>query len=856
MSASASPSAALHSQQQLPLAPMTDANVSWQIQPIVPLPEWFVQAVSAYTPPLPEPYVAQLLWQRGIQDLETLAGFLKADCYQPASPFAFGQEMQWAVERLQQAHTCQEPIAIWGDFDADGVTATAVLWDGLGQFFVPQQTLVYYIPNRLTESHGLSQQGIETLHAKGCRLIVTCDTGSTNLTEIEFAHSLGIDVIVTDHHTLPETRPPVTAIINPRALPVDHPLANLSGVAVAYKLVEALYETLPTVPQKPLEALLDLVAIGLIADLVELKGDCRYLAQRGIEQLQKQSDPVTATRPGLARLLALCKRSGDRPTDISFGLGPRINAVSRIQGDAHFCVELLTSQDVTLCNHLAEATELANTRRKALQKEVAQQVKARLTQLDLSTTSVLVLADEQWSIGVLGLVAGQIAQEYGRPTILLQTELGGRESGVGSRESEVRSQKSEESNKGAELTQNSKLETQNSFPLPPLARGSARSVNNIDLYQLVHDQAHLLQRFGGHPYAAGLSLPVENMPLFTAAVNQQARQLGELSQPLVRADLTVTIAALGKALFQALKLLEPCGMGNPPPRLCLQNCRFEQVRNQNIKDWKGGKVRYIKTEFELWDDSTDRGFPGLWWEHYQDEVPKGQCDAIVELDFNAYQKRYEVRLIAVRPCETTLPTSSPAKETWILDWRGLQDVASMAEQPQKCKDLENAHSSPLTPHSSPLILHQCPTNWTDLQVWFRRAIQENRSLAIAYPMPSQTPSPEIWQQLVGIAKYLSRTGQAATRIQLLEKLGIGDRTLKLGFQTLEYLGFTLRYTDNAFQMTWQEQPSRATEAQLMTAVEQFAIAVKEEQFRRQYFYQVPLATIEAIAAQTVFNDPL
>lgn len=820
---------------------MPDAAVSWQIQPIVPLPEWFVQAVNQHAPQLPKPYVANLLWQRGMRDLEELAGFLDANCYQPASPFAFGQEMQWAVERLQQAYTNQETIAIWGDFDADGVTATAVLWDGLGQFFTPQQTLFYYIPNRLTESHGLSQQGIETLHARHCRLIVTCDTGSTNLTEIEYARSLGIDVIVTDHHTLPETRPPVVAIINPRTLPADHPLANLSGVAVAYKLIEALYETLPAVPQKPLETLLDLVAIGLIADLVELKGDCRYLAQRGIEQLQKQAEPATATRPGLSRLLALCKRSGDRPTDISFGLGPRINAVSRIQGDAHFCVELLTSQDVTLCNHLAEATELANTRRKALQKEVVQQVKARLTQLDLSTTSVIVLADEQWQVGVLGLVAGQIAQEYGRPTILLNTELA------------VSSQQLAASDREQPLelkTQNSKPSSPLTPPPCPLARGSARSVNNIDLYQLVKDQAHLLHRFGGHPYAAGLSLPVENIPLFMAAVNQQARQLGELAQPAVKADLTVTVAALGKELFQALKLLEPCGMGNPVPRLFLQNCWFEQVRNQNIKDWKGGKVRYIKTEFELWDDSTENGFPGLWWEHYQDEVPKGRCDAIVELDFNAHQKRYEIRLISVRPSETATQSTSSLEETWILDWRGLNGAASKEEEPQRRRDAENAP----TAYSSPLILYQCPTSWADLQVWFRRAVQEKRSLAIAYPMPSHTAPHEIWQQLVGIAKYLNRTGQTATRTQLLDKLGIGDRSLKLGFQTLAYLGFALRHADHAFQITWQEPPSQLSSEQLTAAVEQFTIAVNEEQFRRQYFYQVPLATLQAIVAQTIVGE--
>lgn len=781
------------------MSPTSEQPLQWQIQPTVQLPEWFVQAVKTYAPQKAGLLLAQLLWQRGLRDLKQLAGFLDPQQYQPTRPFAFGTEMQRAIARLLQARSNQEMVAIWGDFDADGVTSTAVLWDGLGQFFPQQKKLFYYIPNRLTESHGLSRQGISILHRRGCRLIVTCDTGSTNHAEIEYAHSLGMDVIVTDHHTLPLERPPVTAIVNPRSLPTDHPLASLSGVAVAYKLIEALYEALPEVPQQPLEHFLDLVAIGLIADLVELKGDCRYLAQRGIEQLQKQTNPATTTRPGIAKLLELCRRSGDRPTDISFGLGPRINAVSRIQGDAHFCVELLTSQDAHLCSHLAEATELANARRKALQKDVAQHVSDRLAQLDLSTTRVIVLADEQWQAGVLGLVAGQIAQEYGRPTILLCIE--GKQ-----------------------------------------ARGSARSIHQIDLYQLVKDQAHLLNRFGGHPYAAGLSLDLENLPLFTEAINQQLRQtLGSETIATLSIDLVITVADLGKELFQALKLLEPCGMGNPVPKLLVQDCWFAKTWNKKIQDWKGGQVQYIKTEFELKDDSTAAGFPGVWWGHYRDELPEGRCDAVVELDFNTYKKRYELRLLAVRACtEQSLPKAVPLSPDWILDWRG-----------KEAPDLPLAMPAPL-------VVCRCPSSWAELQGWFRRARQEQRSLAIAYPAPLPISPPVVWQQLVGIAKYLSRTGHMATRTQLLEKLALSDRSLQLGFKTLTHLGFRLSYTNQAFQIGWTETPRSVADSRLAEAMEQFFVAVKEEHFRRQYFYQVPLSTIQAVAAQSLLenNSPM
>ncbi|MEY3400852.1 MAG: single-stranded-DNA-specific exonuclease RecJ, partial [Cyanobacteriota bacterium] len=539
--------------------------MEWILKTTAKPPGWFIELVKRYAPGINGNFAAQLFWQREIKSEEKLAAFIDYQVYQSADFQEFGQEMNLAVQRLITAGKKGEKIAIWGDFDADGITATAVLWDGLGEFFQQYRQLSYYIPNRFTESHGLNRSGIDILAKADCKLIVTCDTGSTNISEVIYAQSLGIDVIITDHHTLPSERPPVVAIINPRYLPREHPLFHLSGVAVAYKLVEALYAALPDIPANPLTDLLDLVAIGLIADLVQLSGDCRYLAQLGIKQLHTDYKklPTARSRPGVGKLLELCQKNGDRPTDISFGLGPRINAISRIHGDAGFCVELLTSKDIERCQQLAEETELANSRRKSLQKDVQAQVTKKLAQLDLSTTSVIVLEDSQWSAGVLGLVAGQIAQETGRPTILLSTE--GKE-------------------KEADSSQ---------F----IARGSARSVNNIDLYQLVQEQAHLLHRFGGHPFAAGLSLLVGNIPLFTAAINQKLRQsLGGINlTATVEADLVVTVADLGKDLFSELKLLEPCGMGNPIPKLLIKNCWFENSWHKNQQDLQGNKVQYIKT---------------------------------------------------------------------------------------------------------------------------------------------------------------------------------------------------------------------------------------------------------------------
>ncbi|MEM8829673.1 MAG: DHHA1 domain-containing protein, partial [Cyanobacteria bacterium P01_G01_bin.19] len=555
--------------------------------------------------------------------------------------------------------------------------------------------------------------------------------------------------------------------------------------------VEALYESLPDIPQQPLNNLLDLVAIGLIADLVELTGDCRYLAQIGIKQLKKQTNPATMTRPGVATLLSYCKRNGDRPTDISFGLGPRINAVSRIHGDASFCVELLTSRDTERCDRLAEEAELANTRRKSLQKDTIARVKKKLQQLDLSTTSVIVLEDPQWQGGVLGLAAGQIAQEYGRPTVLL--------SSGGEQEGEI------------------------------YARGSARSVNGIDLYQLVKSQSDLLHRFGGHPFAAGLSLPLENLDLFRQGINQRLRQQTDISQmsPQIDIDLTVTVAELGRDLFDELRQLEPYGMGNPVPKLLIKNCWFKNPWNKNIEDRRGNKIQYIKTTFTICDDTDSKGFPGLWWGHYKDEIPLAyRCEAIAELDFNTFSKQYEIRLISVRSmAESNRFDSQLDRSNSIIDCRlSTQTLDELAVPPSQINVLQN-----------------CPHNWGDIRREYRQATKDDRSLVLAYSPDRLDEAIKIWQQLVGIVKYLVRTQKPATRSQIQAKLNLSDRSFELGLQAIARAGFDYTFQDSSYRFA---RSSLAVDPQLSESINQFLMAIAEEKFQQQYFYKVSLATIK------------
>jgi single-stranded-DNA-specific exonuclease len=770
---------------------------SWHLKSQVMPPDWLVELLQQRIPGPSAQFAAQLLWQRGLQDSRSALAFLDPDSYQPTSAWAFGLEMDKAIARLRQARDRHETVYIWGDFDADGITATAVLWEGLGQFFIQNETLYFFIPNRLKESHGLSIGGLDAIAAQGAHLIVTCDTGSSNVLELKHAQTLGLDVIITDHHTLPVERPNAAAFINSRTFAKDHPFANLSGVAVAYKLIEALYETLPDVPHALLEDLLDLVAIGLIADLVQLTGDCRYLAQKGLAKLKEQLDHPT--RPGIAKLLKLCKKTGDRPTDISFGLGPRINALSRIHGEARDGVELLTSRDPERAEILAESAEWTNVCRKEVQQQVLREAEAQLARLDLEANPVIVLSDPQWAVGVLGLVASQLAQTYGRPAILLSEAMGTPEG------------------------------------QPRLAGGSARSVMGIDLYDLMKQQAHLLHRFGGHPFAAGLSLPIENLPLFIASLHQDFRQrLGHLPIPTVEIDLEVCLADIvpdqGSALFRSLLQLEPYGMGNPAPRLLIRNCWVEQRRSDFSQAFAGRKLKYKKTRFELRDETTPTGFPGLWWGHDAEDLPEGRCDVAIELDYGQLYKRseYHARLIAVRPAEVSSEplNRSRSPEPWLLDWR--------------------SQSSPPIEQDT-VRLERCPNRWDDLDKQAHQATAQQQKLALAYTASDSGDSILRWQQLAGLAKYAARTRSPMPLSRVQEQLRLSKQSLLLGLDALKAVGFKIRSEPDTFYVESDFLELDDSESEAATLViQEFLSAIAEEQFQQTYFQKAPVQQLQNV----------
>ncbi len=727
----------------------------WQVAPAHPVPSWLVATVGAWA--------AQLLWQRGKCTPEAVQSFIKPDCYTPTSGWAFGAEMTAAVNRLQVAHQQQESVVIWGDFDSDGITATAVLWEGLAPWFPPHERLHFYIPDRLKESHGLSMVGLERLRQDlpMARLIITCDTGSSNYDEILYAQSLGFELIITDHHTLPSSRPPVIALINSRNFATDHPLYHLSGVAVAYKLIEVLYEVMPNAPAAGCKALLDLVAIGLIADLVQLEGDCRYLAQKGLMHL-KRMDPKI--RPGLVALARQCRSAGDRARDISYGVAPRLNAASRIWGCVNDCVELLTTKDKTKAQGLVERLELANTERKDLQRQTKAEIQKRINQLDLSTTGVILLADQDWSVGILGLVAGELVKEYQRPVILCTID-------------------------------------------GDLAQGSARAPAGVDLYSLLQGQENLLTRFGGHPLAGGLSFPLVHLPLLQEALNQNFwQQYPVLPQKELTIDLTVQLSEINRENFEQLDALEPYGMGNPPPnlRVCqvlIRDAKYVKTR-VNRKGQNTANLPIGYTEFKLLDPYSDKFLTGRSWHHEPGDLPSGLCDVVVNLtDFDL---GYRVILLDVMQSDSdalpTLPMTALAEDWAILPLNltampPVWDYRTTGDAPY---DIMHQHLQ-ATQLTEPEYVwcRQCPTSWQKLQHWLNQSAH-SQGLVLAYVLPH---SPTIdhkhtWRTLVGIAKYLQRVGGAVPWQQIALKVAIDQpRLLWQGLRALRDYGYGISITD-------------------------------------------------------------
>jgi len=485
------------------------------------------------------PLIAQYFSRRGLRSAQEVRAYLDPDQYSPSPPSAL-PGMLLAVARLHHAILSGERICVWGDFDVDGQTATAILVSTLRQLGAQVR---YHIPVRDVESHGIRPSFLQKEIDSGLDLLLTCDTGIAANEAIQAAASQGIQTIITDHHSLPEVLPPAYAIVTPRLLEdPTHPLASLPGVGVAYKLVEALFDRFGK-PQACQEYL-DLVALGIVADVASLVGDNRYLLQLGLRRLQNP------TRPALQALLEIAeiKPASLNEETIAFALAPRLNAVGRLS-DANPMVEFFTTSTDSEARIQAHVIEGLNAQRKLLTDQV---FKAAMSQVERDPTlldsSALVLSYPTWPAGVVGIIASRLVEYFHKPVVLLSTPPGA------------------------------------------IARGSARSVPGIDITQAITSQAGLLLGYGGHPMAAGVSLQPERIPEFRQGLSQAVDlQLAERAaqaegESALFFDAYYPFASLTLEFVEQIEHLAPFGSGNPPPTLVAQNVTIDATQAVGLHD--------------------------------------------------------------------------------------------------------------------------------------------------------------------------------------------------------------------------------------------------------------------------------
>ncbi len=473
--------------------------------------------------------MGRLLCCRGCGSVGDAESFLRRDGGALYDPYLL-PDMDRAVEIIQRAAAEKRRIVIYGDYDADGVTSVSVLYLYLRDMGAD---VSYYIPKR-SEGYGMSKDAIGKIAADGAGLIITVDTGITAVAETEYARSLGVDVVVTDHHECIDDMPPAYAVVNPQRGDSKYPFSGLAGVGVVFKLVCALEtarcpdEDRLTAVMRVSDKYIDLVAIGTIADVMPVLDENRLIVSYGLLKIEN------TTRPGLRALIDASSDGARRKTRvrvtssyISFTIAPRINAAGRI-ADASLAVELFLSDNDARARILADKLCEVNRERQLLENVISEEAYAKIDK-DGGSDPVIVVSDEGWHNGIIGIVASRVTEKYGRPSILISFDGAGGEHDIG--------------------------------------KGSGRSVKGLNLAQALGECGEYLVKFGGHELAAGLSLERCRLDDFKRAINDVARRelLGGVPEQIITADMELALGEATLEFADEQRLLEPFGVGNPTP---------------------------------------------------------------------------------------------------------------------------------------------------------------------------------------------------------------------------------------------------------------------------------------------------
>ncbi len=544
------------------------------------------------------PTLGKLLLDRGFTSAAEAYRFFRPQLTELHNPFLM-DDMQAAVDRLNGAMGRKERIMVYGDYDVDGCTAVALVYKFLRQYY---SNVDYYIPDRYDEGYGISRKGIDLAAMEGVSLIIVLDCGIKAVEEIAYAKSKGIDFIICDHHVPDEELPCAVAILNPKRRDNHYPYTHLSGCGVGFKLMQA-FAASNGIEFNKLVPLLDLCAVSIASDIVPVVGENRILAFHGLRRLN--SNPSI----GLRAIVDVCGLGGRElsMSDIIFKIGPRINASGRMQNGRE-AVELLVEKDYAQALEKANRINLYNEARKDLDKQMTEEAIEQVTELpDLDARRSIVICNEKWHKGVIGIVASRLTEQYYRPAVVLTCADG-------------------------------------------IATGSARSVSGFDVYRAVQSCADLLENFGGHTYAAGLSLKVENVEEFSRRfeeyVTQHIRE--EQTQPNLNIDAMIDFKDVTFRFYQQLKRFSPFGPGNERPVFCTR-----RVYDYGTSKVVGRGQEHIK--LELVDNRSNRIMNGIAFGQSSQAryiKTKRAFDICYAIEENSHKHgEVQLQIEDIRPCE-------------------------------------------------------------------------------------------------------------------------------------------------------------------------------------------------------------
>lgn len=547
------------------------------------------------------PVISELLVQRGITTVDEAERFFHPSLRYLHDPFLM-PGMDRAVERLNKALGSKERILVYGDYDVDGTTAVALVYKYIRNFY---SNIDYYIPTRDDEGYGISNAVIDMAAEQGVKLIIILDCGIKANAEIAYARSLGIDFIICDHHVPDEELPDAVAILNPKLEGSTYPCSHLSGCGVGFKFMQAFAMSNALAPAD-LEGMLDLVAVSIAADLVPMVDENRVMTYHGLRRLN--SNPNL----GLRAIIRICGLVGKEITisDVIFKIGPRINASGRMQSGRE-AVELLVARDSTDALHRARAIDQYNRDRKELDKRITEEANDIISQRGEAEADkkALVIYNKNWHRGIIGIVASRLTELYYKPSVVLTLSNG-------------------------------------------LATGSSRSVQGFDVYRAVESARDLLENFGGHTYAVGLSLKEENIPEFSRRFEEYVAKniLPSQRQPLLEIDAVITFSEITPTFFAMLNRFNPFGPGNQKPVFCTRN-----VKDFGTSELVGRHSEHIK--LELVDDTSGKVYNGIafnmarHFEHIHAGLPFDICYTIEDNKHYPGGGALQLQIKEIRPAK-------------------------------------------------------------------------------------------------------------------------------------------------------------------------------------------------------------